>query len=156
MDINTQEDSSLPTSSFLEVAEDGSQIAKNDETVRLTQSTSEMLQSTGDNLITPSNMENIVELETKSGTKASDLSETKENFQVSLDHESSKESMEETIQLKRACPEILSDNVSERMVEDENEDAICNLDQVNDAFVFCPYLKSIEMDSMMAQGIFQK
>ena len=41
------------------------------------------------------------------------------------------------------------------MVEDENEDAICNLDQVNDAFVFCPYLKSIEMDSMMAQGIFQ-
>jgi hypothetical protein len=87
-----------------------------------------------------------VELETKSGTKASDLSETKENLQVSLDHEWSKESMEETIQLKRACPEILSDNVSERMVEDENEDAICTLDQVNDAFVFCPYLKSIEMD----------
>ena len=63
--------------------------------------------------------------------------------------------MEETIQLKRACPEILSDNVSERMVEDENEDAICNLDQVQDAFIFCPIIKSIEMDSIMAQGIFQ-
>ena len=41
------------------------------------------------------------------------------------------------------------------MVEDENEDAMCNLDQVNDAFVFGPYLKSIEMDSMMAQSIFR-
>ena len=62
----------------------------------------------------------------------------------------------ETIQLNREFPEILSDNALERMVEDENEDAICNLEQVKDAFVFCPYLKSIEMDSMMAQGIFQK
>ena len=52
--------------------------------------------------------------------------------------------------------EILSDNALERMVEDENEDAICNLEEVKDAFVFCPYIKSIEMDSMMAQGIFQK
>ena len=51
--------------------------------------------------------------------------------------------------------EILSDNALERMVEDENEDAICNLEQVKDVFVFCPYIKSIEMDSMMAQGIFQ-
>ena len=42
------------------------------------------------------------------------------------------------------------------MVEDENEDAIRNLDQVHDAFVFCPYLKPTEMDSMMAKGIFQK
>ena len=41
------------------------------------------------------------------------------------------------------------------MVEDENEDAICNLDQVQDAFIFCPIIKSIEMDSIMAQGIFQ-
>ena len=36
----------------------------------------------------------------------------------------------------------------------ENEDAICNPKQVQDAFVFCPMLKSIEMDSIMAQGIF--
>ena len=50
----------------------------------------------------------------------------------------------------------VSDNALERMVEDENEDAIRNLDQVHDAFVLCPYLKPTEMDSMMAQGIFQK
>ena len=144
MDINTQEDSSLPTSSFLEVAEDGNQIARDDEAVRPSQPTSEMLQSTSDTLITPSNMGNIVEIETKSDTKASDHSETEENLKVSLDYELSKENLEETIQLKRACPEILSDNVSERMVEDKNEDAICNLDQVNDAFVFCPYLSLLK------------
>ena len=68
----------------------------------------------------------------------------------------SKENPEETIQLIWEVPEILSDNVLERMVEDENEDAIYNLNQVHVAFVFCPYLKSTEMDSMMAQGIFQK
>ena len=44
--------------------------------------------------------------------------------------------------------EILSDNALERMVEDKNEDAIGNLEQVKDA--------SIEMDRMMAQSIFQK
>ena len=96
-----------------------------------------------------------METEDKSDTSAKNYSETEEILKVSLDHELSKENLEETIQLKRACSEILSDNVSERMVEDENEDAICNLDQVNDAFVFCPYLKSIEMDSMMAQSIFR-
>ena len=154
MDTNGQEDSSLPTSSFVEVAEDGSQIARDDEAVRPSQPISEMLQSTSDTLITTSSMGYIVEMEPKSDAKASDHSET--DLKVSLDYELSKENLEETIQLKRACPEILSGNVSERMVEDENEDAICNLDQVNDAFVFCPYLKSIEMDSMMAQGIFQK
>ena len=115
-----------------------------------------MLHSTGDSTITPSNVDNIVEIEIKSDTNALDYSETEETLKVSLDHELSKENLEETIQLNREFPEILSDNALERMVEDENEDAICNLDQVNDAFVFCPYLKSIEMDSMMAQGIFQK
>ena len=156
MDINNQEHSSLPTSSFLEVAEDGSQLAWDLEEICPSPPTSEMLQSTSDSLIKPSNVDNIVEIEIKSDTNALDYSETEETPKVSLDHELSKENLEETIQLKRACPEILSDNVLERMVEDENEDAICNLDQVNDAFVFCPYLKSIEMDSMMAQGIFQK
>ena len=54
--------------------------------------------------------------------------------------------------------EILSDNALERMVEDKNEDAIGNLDQVKDTFfvVVCPYTKSIEMDRRMAQSIFQK
>ena len=44
------------------------------------------------------------------------------------------------------------------MVEDKNEDAISNLEEVKDAFfvVVCPYIKSIEMDRMMAQSIFQK
>ena len=78
MDTNNQEDSSLPTSSFVEVAEDGSQIARDDEAVRPSQPTSEMLQSTSDTLITPSNMGNIVEIETKSDTKASNYSETEE------------------------------------------------------------------------------
>ena len=35
----------------------------------------------------------------------------------------------------------------------KNEDAICNPEHVQDAFVFCPMSKSIEMDSIMAQGI---
>ena len=44
--------------------------------------------------------------------------------------------------------EILSDNALERMVEGKNE-------EVKDAFVVvCPYIKSIEMDRMMAQGIY--
>ena len=59
--------------------------------------------------------------------------------------------------MKQKCPKILSDNALERMVEDKNEDAIGNLEEVKDAFVVvCPYIKSIEMDRMMAQGIFQK
>ena len=70
MDINAQGNSSLPTSSILEVAEDGSQLAGDDEAVRPTQPTSEMLQTTSDSLITPSNVGNIVEIETKSDTKA--------------------------------------------------------------------------------------
>ena len=91
----------------------------------------------------------------KNTPKLKNYSETEEIPKVSLDHELSKENPEETIQLIWEVPEIVSDNVLERMVEDENEDAICNLDQVHDAFVFCPYLKSIEMDSMMAQSIFR-
>ena len=153
MDAKSQVESSLPTSSFMEVAEDGSQLARDEEAVRPSQPTSEMLLSTSDTLITLPNMENTVEMEPKSDSKASDHSET--DLKVSLDNELSKENMEETIRLKTVDPEILSDNVSERMVEDENEDAICNLDQVQDAFIFCPIIKSIEMDSIMAQGIFQ-
>ena len=95
-------------------------------------------------------------LKTKVIQTLKNYSETEEIPKVSLDHELSKENLEETIQLSREFPEILSDNALERMVEDENEEAICNLDQVHDASVFCPYLKSTEMDNMMAQGIFQK
>ena len=95
-------------------------------------------------------------LKTKVIQTLKNYSETEEIPKVSLDHELSKENPEETIQLIWEVPEILSDNVLERMVEDENEEAICNLDQVHDASVFYPYLKSTKMDSMMAQGIFQK
>ena len=50
--------------------------------------------------------------------------------------------MDETIQLNREFPEILSDNALEQMVEDENEDAIFNLKEVKDVFVcFLPIHK---------------
>ena len=68
------------------------------------------------------------------------------------DNALNKENLEETIRLSREFPKALSDNASKRMVE--NEDAICNPKHVQDAFVFCPMLNSIEMDSIMAQGIF--
>ena len=48
-------------------------------------------------------------------------------------------------------PKFLSDNVSERMVE--NEDTTCNLKHVRDAFVFCPIPNSIEMDNIMTQEL---
>ena len=67
---------------------------------------------------------------------------------------SSKENPEETIRLSRENPEVLSNNASERMVE--NEDTLCNPKHVQDAFVFCPILKYIEMDNIMAQGFVQK
>ena len=153
---STFRSASLPTSSFLEVAEDGSQLAWDLEEICPSPPTSEMLHSTGDSIITPSNGDITVATEDKSDTNAKNYSETEEIPKVSLDHELSKENPEETIQLIWEVPEILSDNVLERMVEDENEEAICNLDQVHDASVFCPYLKSTKMDSMMAQGIFQK
>ena len=69
-----------------------------------------------------------------------------------MDNVSSKENLQETIRLSRKRAKVLSDNASERMVE--NEDAICNPEHVQDAFVFCPMQKSIEMDSIMAQGNF--
>ena len=37
---------------------------------------------------------------------------------------------------------------------DENEDAICNLKHIQDAFVFCPIMGSIKMDNILVQGIF--
>ena len=85
MDINAQGNSSLPTSSILEVAEDGSQLVGDDEAVRPIPPTSEMLQSTSDSLITPSNVGTTVEIEIKSDTDALDYSETEETLKASLD-----------------------------------------------------------------------
>ena len=87
MDAKSQVESSLPTSSFMEVAEDGSQLAGDTEVVRPIPPTSEMLQCTSDSLITPSNGDTTVEIEMKSDTNTLDYSETKEILKVSLDHE---------------------------------------------------------------------
>ena len=72
MDINTQGSSSLPNSSNLEVAVDGSQLAGDTEVVRPIPPTSEMLHSTGDSVITPSNINITVATENKSDTNATD------------------------------------------------------------------------------------
>ena len=69
--------------------------------------------------------------EDKSDANAIDSSKTREFPDVSFD-------------------KVLSDNASERMVE--NKDALCNPKYVQDAFVCCPLIKSIEMDSIMAQA----
>ena len=47
-----------------------------------------------------------METEDKSDTNAKNYSETEEILKVSLDHELSKENLEETIQLKRVVPKF--------------------------------------------------
>ena len=37
---------------------------------------------------------------------------------------------------------------------DENKNAICNSEHVQDAFVFCPMTGSIQMESILAEGVF--
>ena len=69
--------------------------------------TYEMLHSTGDSIITPSNGDITVATEDKSDTNAKNYSETEEIPKVSLDHELSKENLEETIQLKRVVPKFI-------------------------------------------------
>ena len=95
-----------------------------------------------------------MDFNTQDNKNAIDFSKTREFPDVSFDNMLNKENPEETIRLSRENPEVLSDNASERMVE--NEDAICNPKHVQDAFVFCPMLNSIELDSIMGQGIFVK
>ena len=153
MDFYAQVNNNLPTISNNEVAKDENLI---DESLELTHTplpVSDLLQDTGDSTITISNEDQTVSAENKSESNAIDYSKTREIPDVSLDNVLSKENPDETIQLSRENPENLSDNESERMVE--NEDSICNLEQVQDAFVFCPRINSIEMDSIMAQGVFQ-
>ena len=97
---------------------------------------------------------------------ATDSSRTREFPDVSFDERSNKEDLTETvcpsimqdieidesIRLTEENPEVLSDYESESM--DENKDAICNSKHIQDAFVFCPVMGSIQMDSILAQGIF--
>ena len=127
-----------------------------DESLELTHTplpVSDLLLDTGDSTITISNEDQTVSAENKSDSKTINYSKTREIPDVSLDNVLSKENPDETIQLRRENPETLYDNESERMVE--NEDSKCNVEQVQDAFVFCPKINSIEMDSIMAQGVFQ-
>ena len=101
---------------------------------------------------TVSNLDQTVSDESKSNEKNVDLSKTMESPDVSFDNKSNKESLikeddssllmqntktDETIRLSRESPEVLSDLESERM--DENENAICNSEHVQDAFVVLPY-----------------
>ena len=154
MDFYAQVNNNLPTISNNEVAKDENSIDGSLEVTHTTLPVSDMLQDTGDSTITISNEDQTVSAENKSESNSIDFSKTREIPDVSLDNVLSKENLDETIQLSRENPEILSDNESERMVE--NEDSICNLEQVQDAFVFCPKINSIEMDSIMAQGVFSK
>ena len=98
-----------------------------------------------------SNLDQSVSTEPKSDERNKDTSKTKETPDVLVDNESNEEGLIEeddnnkTIRLSRESPEVLSDQESERMVEEEN--AICNLSLVQDAFVFCPimgYLTSFD------------
>ena len=98
-----------------------------------------------------SKMDCTMSAEDKSDMVAIDSSKTREFPDVSFDKMSDKENLieeicpskiqdieidDESIQLSRENPEVLSDIESERM--DENEDAICNLKHIQDAFVFSP------------------
>ena len=60
--------------------------------------------------------------------------------------------LKKTFRLSREIPEVLSSNASEEMVE--NEDTWCNLKHAQDAFVFCPTIKSVEIDTFCLKAFF--
>ena len=64
-----------------------------------------------------SNEDQTVSTEGNSDTNAIDSSKAREFPDVRFDNVLSKENLEETIRLSRESPKVLSDNVSERMVE---------------------------------------
>ena len=112
---------------------------------------------TGKSKAMVSNLDQPVLAEPKSDERDEDTSKTKENPDVSFDSESNKEGLTEeddnkTIRLSREFPEVLSEPESERIVEDE--DAICNPNFVQDAFVFCQMIGSMQMESILAHSIF--
>ena len=96
MDFNTQDKQILPTTSNDDVAKDEYMIAVSFEVV---------------DLLLPKLVED------KDETIAIDSSKTREFPDVRFDNVLSKENLEETIRLSRESPKVLSDNVSERMVE---------------------------------------
>ena len=153
MDFNAQVKDFLPTTSNDEVAKDENLPADNLEVIHTALSISNWLQDTGDYTITPSNVDQTVLNEDKSNSNAIDDSKTREFPDVLLDNALSKENRLDVAPPRKVNPESSSDKESDGMVE--NEDSICNIEQVQHAFVFCTMFKSIEMDSIMAQGIFQ-
>ena len=60
--------------------------------------------------------------------------------------------VDKSIQFSRENSEVWSEANSDRM--DGNKDVIGNLKHIQDAFVFCPIMGSIQMDNIVAQGIF--
>ena len=154
MDFHTQVNKDLPTISNIEVAKDENMEADSLEVVNTLLPISDLLQDTDGSKDMISNVDQTVSAEDISDTIAIDSSKTRECPDVSLDNVSSEENLEEMIQLSRESPEALSDNESERVVE--NEDAICNPKQVQDAFVFCPILKSIESGQYYGTGKLSK
>ena len=117
MDFYAQVNNNLPTISNNKVAKDENLIDGSLEVTHTTLPVSNLLQDTGDSTITISNEDQTVSAENTSDSKTIDYSKTREIPDVSLDNVSSKENLDETIQLSRGNPEILSDNESERMVE---------------------------------------
>ena len=123
MDFYAQVNNNLPTISNNEVAKDENLRDGSLEVTHTPLPVSNMLQDANDSTITISNEDQTVSAENKSDSKTIDYSKTREIPDVSLDNVLSKENPDENIQLSRENPETLSDNESERMVE--NEDSIC-------------------------------
>ena len=92
-----------------------------------------------------SNLDHTVPAKNRNDVSAIDSYKTREFPNVSFDKRLNKENLteeiqsstiqsieiDESIRLSRENPEVLSDNESERM--DENEDAICNSKHIQDA-----------------------
>ena len=152
MSAYAQDNQVLPTSSKDDGAKDEKMNVGSLEVVDMSAPNSDLLHDTGASETMTSNVDQTVSSENKSDANAIDSSKTREFPNVLFDNVSSKKNLEETSRLSRESPEVLSENASERMVE--NEDAIAYPEHVQHASVFCPMLKFIEMDSIMAQGIF--
>ena len=127
-----------PTTSNIAVAKDENMVADSLEIVNTPLSISDLLHDNDGSKATLSTVDETVSAENKSDTIAIDSSKTSEFYDVSFDNMSSRKNPEETIRLSREIP-ALSDNESERMVE--NEDAIYNPKHVQDALWHSEFFK---------------
>jgi len=134
MDFNAQVNDFLPTTSNDEVAKDENLPADDLVVIHTALSISNWLQDTGDYTITPSNVDQTVLNEDKSDSNAKDDSKTREFPDVLLDNALSEENHLDIAEPSKVNPESSTDKESDTMVE--NEDSICNIEQVQDALVF--------------------